>query len=177
MHLHTDLWGQTQVCTLALGIWDELRHLAYCIGNFIVYPFADSLDAAYFLANEKAEKHKEVKCKGNRSLSSLLTVMNNISRHVDLEVCHRLSLYLGLQSKAGTRSKNSQEYIPTHLLALYIQYHPITFISLCDMNFLPIKFLKLRYKNSSSEPRVLNDMFNVIHFCHNFTFSNQLSSA
>lgn len=102
------------------------------------------------------------------ALSSLLSVMNNISRHVDLEVCHLLSLYLGLQSKVGTRSKDSQEYIQTHLLALDIQYHPITFISLCHINFLPIKFLKLKYKNSSSEPLVLNDMFNVIHFCRNF---------
>jgi hypothetical protein len=35
--------------------------------------------------------------------------MNNISRHMGLEVCHGLSLYLVLQSEAGIGSELSQE--------------------------------------------------------------------
>lgn len=97
-----------------------------------MFTFADFPDAAYFLANEKAEKYKEINYKETdviwTALSSLLTVMNNISRHMGLEVCHRLSLYLVLLREAGAGSEQSQEYIQTHPLGFYTITSP--FISL-----------------------------------------------
>lgn len=155
MHPHSDLREQNQVCTVTLGIWDELRHLAYCIGNFIVHTFADSPDAAYFLTNEKGEKYKEIKCRETdviwTALSSLLTVMNTISRHMDLETCHGPSWYLGLQSKAdGTRSKHSQEYIQIHPLGFYTHCHPSTLHFLIACEFATQKMTKTEVQEPAS---------------------------